>query len=85
MQSQVCSDSTESIETLRGAGGEGTASPEALAEDAIIWASTHGLVLSHICAHPFRLGVTHLGTMQAGCARKITLAGLHTHHITYAA
>ena len=46
MALQVSNEPTESIETLRSAGGEGTASPEALAEDAIIWASTHGLVLS---------------------------------------
>ncbi len=44
MHSQATSGPTESIQTLRSAGGEGPASPEALAEDAIIWASQHGLV-----------------------------------------
>lgn len=34
----------DAVENIRQQRGEGIASPEALAEDAVIWASQHGLV-----------------------------------------
>lgn len=45
MHTQATSTPAETVEDLRKAEGEGTASPQALAEDAITWASQHGLVI----------------------------------------
>lgn len=35
----------DAVESIRQECGEGAASSQALAEDAVIWASQHGLVL----------------------------------------
>lgn len=45
MHTQATGTSSDTVEDLRRAEGEGIASSQALAEDAIIWASQHGLVM----------------------------------------
>ena len=50
MHPQAASASSDTVEDLRRAEGEGIASSQALADDAIIWASQHGLVAPpHAC------------------------------------